>query len=1113
MKCPKCSCEISEKDRVCPHCNRVLLLECPICHKLNRSSVCEDCGFIIVNRCNNCGKFNQTISGKCQSCGFDTYVSAALNEAEIDEYGCLVISFPNLDTLRGILKKKPFANFYNTLRKYIFDYAKQNDIRASIINELFVLKCYKEVTTYSSINKAVKSAITLMDKLAEVSYKLKLKKNFKLACKMTILKRSVEDERKPYNTGLNIKLVETDNIDEYMSGLQIITDQHINNMISRQYKQDMIYSSQIGDELIEFYEFPLSENITPRYEEELNIKQNILTRPMIVPGEQIIKEENDEPESVENPPIDIQTNCKFMLVEGVEIQSKLDEILLNKSIIALKYKEQLQIDSGEIYNVAKNMNKELLHVVCLKGFKYTPYALFVHLVANYLRYDIKLGELSEAQKLELEKFDNDNLLYNLLTHKKCTQKPKTLQKKYFSLFKNFLKLQKNTLLYIENFDLIDETSLMIFEKVFHEFSDYDLTILATVPYSYFLHKEAPELMYKDEYKEITVIKSSFEKMLSALPYDFSEVENSYYLNKIKYQCCGGNMYFNQAIGYLIDSNLFVNNNGKLILNSGKTCIVPSNLEQLTMKKFELLNENECYILAYAVFLGANIDIKLLEYLKIDNLSNAIETLTNQGFIYVSKNIVNITNFKLIKSCIKTFLQDDIKAMLENNIKEYLPQEAYNIVKKYEMMVCDVNTVFDLCTYSINKGDFNAYLRNCKRILNYINSLPDEEMTENIVEIREDIYSTLSQYINEYPSDKIYTIAKTILEEYLAKGDEIKVLKLSKLMLESAMLGENYNIAQQSLHRILVRLSNPALTKRTHSNLLQQFVYSCINVKLLFYTGNLKGCINALDNIIDTVNSNPDFLIKVHSNNKVKSIFSSYLMSVIIYGAISRVFLNNDDMEEFISRVETLLDEKVQWKPLILDIEKLLHNEEYSVENEDIFCDITSDMLLGFLDAHKYFEKDYNLFVQSIYKIKTFAKKNKESFVNLVCDLLIGYSYQRLNSFEKSKVIFSDVLSISQKSGMRFVSILARFFLANLKFNMHEYDIALKLVENNMSNIMNLHCDECFISVLTGILYVNILIAQNKLEGESTTILGKIDYCCERYNLNYLKGLMTELSKQ
>lgn len=88
--------------------------------------------------------------------------------------------------------------------------------------------------------------------------------------------------------------------------------------------------------------------------------------------------------------------------------------------------------------------------------------------------------------------------------------------------------------------------------------------------------------------------------------------------------------------------------------------------------------------------------------------------------------------------------------------------------------------------------------------------------------------------------------------------------------------------------------------------------------------------------------------------------------------------------------------------------------------------------------------------------------------------------------------------------MRFVSVLAVFFLANLKFNLQEYDVALKLVENNMSAILNLDCDECFISVLTGVLYVNIMTAQNKQEGIAT-VMEKLDYCCSRYNLNHFKS--------
>lgn len=1112
MKCPKCNNEVDEKDRVCPHCKRALLLECPICHKLNRTPVCDECGFVIVNKCNHCGKFNPTIIGKCQSCGFDTYYSVALNESDIEEYGCLVITFPNLPALKGVLKKKLYSNFYNSLKRYIFDFAKNNDIRASVVDELFVLKCYREITTFSSINKAVKSAIILMNKIAEVSYKLKLKRNFKLSCKMTILKRFIENEQKPFNTGLNIKLVDVENADDYMSGLQIITDQHVNNMISRQYKLEMIYSSQIGEDLVEFYNFPLAENIVPQYEEELKSKQNILTRPAIQPGMHMIKDDDVEEIPVDNSQMNIQTNCKFLAIEGVELASKLDENLLSHSIVALKYKEQLQIDSAEIFNIAENVDKKLLHVVCTKRFKYLPYAFFVNLIANYLGYDIKLGELSEQQKAELAKFDKENLIYKLLTFGKCNIAPKILKDKYISLFKDFLKSQKNTFLFIENFDLIDETSFEIFEKVFHDYSDYDLTILTTVPSTYLLHKEIAELMYMSEYKEITVIKSSVDKILSALPYDFSEVEDSYYLKKIKYQCCGGTMYFNQALKYLINSNMFINNNGKLILNSGKTSIIPSSLDQLIMKKFELLNENECYILAYAVFFGANIDIKLLEYLKIENLTDAIETLINQEFIYVSRNIINISNFNIIRDCIKAFMQDDIKLMLKNNFKEYLSKESYRILNKCGILADDISTIYDLCEYSIDKGDFNAYLRNSKRFLKHTYSISDDEMSENISDAREDIYSTLSKYIDMYPSDKIYTIANTILESYISKNDDIKIMKISKLMLDSAMLGENYNVAQQNLQRILLRLSNPAITKPTNSNLLRKFVYSCISVKLLFYVGNFRGCINALDNILDSISSNPSFLSRLRSNSKLKNIFSSHLVSVIIFGAISRLLLNVSDIEAFLLNVEELLDFEIQWKPLIFILEKLMHNEKCSIDENRVFYDVTSNIILGFLGAFKYFEKDYDLFAKIVYELKVFAKKQKESFVNLICDLLIGFSYQRRGVYEKSNRIFLDVLSISQKTGMKFVSVLAMLLLANLKYNLKEYGMALKLVENNMSAILNLDCDESFISILSGILYVNIMSSQNKMD-DALTMYEKINNSCAKYNLEYLIKLMPNISAQ
>ena len=151
MECPRCNNEVSEHDKVCPHCKKVLLLECPICHKLSRTPLCPECGFVIISKCHNCGQINQTIKGICKKCGFSTYKSISMNEAETDEFACLAITFPNLEELRPALKNKQvFNKFYKKLKAFIFNYGKQQDNRVQLIENNFIIKYYLFLITESS---------------------------------------------------------------------------------------------------------------------------------------------------------------------------------------------------------------------------------------------------------------------------------------------------------------------------------------------------------------------------------------------------------------------------------------------------------------------------------------------------------------------------------------------------------------------------------------------------------------------------------------------------------------------------------------------------------------------------------------------------------------------------------------------------------------------------------------------------------------------------------------------------------------------------------------------------------------------------------------------------
>ncbi len=1108
MECPRCNNEVSEHDKVCPHCKKVLLLECPICHKLSRTPLCPECGFVIISKCHNCGQLNKTINGTCKKCGFSTYKSISMNEAETDEFACLAITFPNLEDLRPALKNKQIFNkFYKKLKSFIFNYAKQQDNRAQLIENNFIIKYYKEFSMSSSVNKAVKSAIELMDKVAAISYKFKKAKGVKLACKMTILKRTLENDNESFNTGLNIKLINTDNKKEdYADGLQLITDQYINSIISRQYKLEMIYSSQVNDELLEFYEFPIKDQLTPIFDEEEEEKSNILTKPKELPKISDLTQEEEVIDLYADKAIDISTKCEFIKLQGIDVPQKIRTLLSNDSFIAIKSSPKLPISSQVIKSTLSATGKNVLHVVCTDGFVYDPYACFKELIASYLCIDTKLANLDNLSRKKISSFDKNDYIYNLLIHASMEDiDPKDALQIYMEIFFNFIEIQKGSIIFIENFDLIDETSLEIIMSLIDNFENWGISFVVTVPETYFVHHDINSLLYMEAYHEITVLKTDFDRLLETIEEDISEVKDSFYFDKIKELSQGCTLYFEQAIEYLKDKNILVSHEGKLRISSEKTIIFPTTLEQLFIKRFETLEENACFVLAYAAFLGNNMIIGILNDLGIDKLNEALNALRDKKFITAKDFIIEVENYRILQKCIKEFLSDDLVKLITTNIFEKLHAKTIDVIKSLGLLTESLPTIYELSQYAISHGDFNAYLRNCKRFLSLISKIPSKTLLPELKEARENIYNTLSKYINKYPSHKIYAIAKVIFDACMRKKDDLMIMNTSSLMLDSALMGENYILAQQSLHHVLIRMLNPALSEGNANVKSKYFFYSCINVKILFNAGRFQQCIEVLDKIIGSINQ--ELFIQLGQSNVSRDAFVNYFMEILVYGALARVIVCDNSLEKFFERISYMFSEDVPGKELIIQLKKLFHNEEFEY-NENI-SDITPiSQLLGlFISAIKQFNGDFNEFAQNIYQAKLVARTMKEPTWSLVCDLLIGYSYQKLDSIEKATHIFNDVYTIAQKSGMGLVSTIAMWLKANLKYELHQYDNASKLIGDNIVAIARSLSDVKAISILSYILQINIIVSQNVPDTDIEPILYKINYACEKFNFQYLQKLL------
>ena len=60
--------------------------------------------------------------------------------------------------------------------------------------------------------------------------------------------------------------------------------------------------------------------------------------------------------------------------------------------------------------------------------------------------------------------------------------------------------------------------------------------------------------------------------------------------------------------------------------------------------------------------------------------------------------------------------NDVKKIITQNILEKLHTKTLEVVKSLGLITESQTTIFELSKYAISHGDFNAYLRNCKRFL-------------------------------------------------------------------------------------------------------------------------------------------------------------------------------------------------------------------------------------------------------------------------------------------------------------------------------------------------------------------------------------------------------------
>ena len=1106
MECPKCGNEVRDNEKKCPHCGKVLLLECPICHKLNPTSVCAECGHVIITKCHNCGTPGpNNPGGKCRKCGFDTSKSVIMNEAETEEYACLAVTFPNIETLRPALKNKQIFNkFKKKLKQALFEYAKSQDNRAQLFGETYVIKYYKEFSFTSSVKKAVKSAIELLNKIGGISFKLKRSKNVRLHCKMTILKKTFETDKNEFNTGLNIKLIKDTTVEKYTDGLQLITDQYINNVISRDYTLEMIYSSQVGDELLMFYEFPLEDQIIPIVIEDNTKKNSILKGNQELPKLKIY-DDDDELEDIlyGNKAINITTEGQFLSVPAHNIFKTLDELLNTNVFVALKTTERRDIPTNMLYNFIKSKKSEFVHIVCKDDFKYSPFSFFREFISKLLHIDLKQGITSKPILDSITKLDDKGLLSSLLNNTPNEMEPDDAYSSYISMLGEILEKQKNMTLFIENFDLIDETSLKIINNYFMQIinvDDFDLTFVVTVRSDYSVYKNLSKLLHSPFYKEINVTKGDYSEFLSQIPENIDEIRESFYVSKLEERSAGSLIYFTNELQHLRDSNVFLAFEDKLLINAEKTLVFPGTIKELFTQRFSALPESEGLVVAYSILLGGSSHINILRKLNIENLEDAINSLISKSLVIYEDDIVEVVNLRIFKPAFLKAISIDVKQVLINNIITNTGYSSYELYKLINKNSEQMELIYDMAMKNISFGDFSSYLNCAKEYFALIdkNNVKDEEVNEK----KNILYSFLVNHLNRYPSTKVYSISKAILNNATANNDDETIVNVSNLVLDSALNGGDYVLAQQCIQNILTRILNPKILVEGQDYTPQFVLYSCIQAKVSFHLSHYNQCIATCEKILNTLT--PDFMQVISMNGIDGSQFISYAMEVLVYSALSRIIIGDNSLEEFLFGIKNRVNGELLSSNYLLLLNRLVHLEEYDID-DSIPSDTISSFISNVLIAFKNFDQGYDIFAQNIYKAKLSAQSDNLDNLSLLCDLFIGYAYQKINlqeysSWKKSEVIYEDVAKKAQKSGFHTLVQLANWFKATLLKDKELYDEAYDLVVSISNSLKRLKIKNRLLSLVTYILTLNIASKIEHKKADIPILVYRITYEAEKYGL-------------
>lgn len=1131
MECPKCGAEIDKSAMVCPNCKKVLKIVCPVCRTVNEKNICKKCGEVLVVKCSNCGKINMMKNQKCIKCGFSTEISAVQAESNSDTFAVVKIEFPNYDVIKTALgSNQLFTKFKANIDKIINAYAVSQNIRRQIVkNSIYILRFNKAYTMSSSANSAIEGVIALANTFTKLNVKLINKKNISLKANFTIMKRDADKDPYDIDTGFQANMLNqsNDKSARALDSCQVTTDDDFEEFYSKSYQMESLDSALVNGKMKRFFEINIKDFINIddylkealAEEEESNpevpnfVNEGMLAQDKIVERtmEEVSEIAGEELYAVELIDFD-EINCAFYTTENVKILDNITEVLndIKKGIIGIRGLSTYQPYTIGVLSTVNQLGffENVIPITCHDNMKYSPYSFFRELVSSIFNFTVSQKLFDTNDFSSFSEFDTDDLVKDLVNLKqRGMENLEDTRTKYFEVFLSLLKSIPETLIYVENFEKIDASSMFVLGLLFEHFEEMNISCIFSYDKEFSLHKHYHFLLSRPFYTEIKLIPAGLDSIIEAGGDYYKNIKTDFFFKRIAKYAAGSTLFFDYAMQYLIESGVYAFNEDSIELINAKTTMVPSSLKLLMQRRLNLMKDEEesLKLLSLCSLLGPRVDSKTVQTFGIADWKTLADELAKRGFLYFYNDNIYFPNYNILKENILEIYDDDkIKELADELFEKVFspemcaPEKAtmYTIQKDYKKVISEWENLANL---NLSMGDFSAYLNCSGKLIEALDKDNKEWSKEELESYKSAIYENISKNMFEYDPEQTREIADKTLEDLQKSQDADNFAELCTKMIQGALSHGEYLYALGLTHKLLTAMSDSSIDPVAKNFNIKFLLMSLVHIRILFGIGAFNDCIDIGYNVFNVLEASK--FDKIEYNLVSKEDLKYLLVDSVAYVAISDILTMREDVKELLNVVNKLYDFIPKEYSIFIKLQELLKGNNTSVSEEDKGENGFSKIAYHIIKAFTEYKDNPKEMAKEIYKVKLIAKEESLYPFELFADLIIGYSYQELKSYFKASSILYEVVKASKDKGLNAVTFTAWFVLSIMNIKLGRFDIAYGMLNNSSIQMEKMGGVSDYLTLLIKFNMYRVMKCLN-MDDKANICLTQAEYIVKKYSLNF-----------